>query len=578
MSTVYNDPIMLDSTGQDIVTKLDSIASLMGNGVIDDTSTATDTTWSSNKITSELAGKQDELTFDHTPKDDSLNPVYSDGIYDSIIGVYDNLELGLGWDSKNILGIANTSKEVNGITFTVNDDGTIKLNGTATSATLYALNKFTGAELKKYGENLLMTGGKDNSTFLTLMTQDWSYTKDDKGDGVEINISELIDATEYTVIIQIANETTLSNYVMSPMIRLVNVIDPSFKKHHDSVDVIKADKVNVIANTKLIKDTVGWSGKNRFKIRDDFTGETKNGVAFTIDSKRIITANNQATAVATIDLGKVTLPAGKYIASGCPSGGDSNSYRVNVSKWVNNQEQGIGFDYGDGLEFTLAEETVVYMYPRIASGYTVSNLKFKLMIRDASILDSTYEPYFGSTAFPRSEQAVLGAKNFWRGYISPDPAAGVTYTQNADKSISTSGSATGEESFGRLMTNADLIAFINANKGKTFVLNGCPSGGSHTTYYISIWANNGLVVEDNGSGATFTIPSSDCTSANIAIHIKDGVDVSGKTWKPMISFDGGEYAPPAMTNQQLTEKMQGIIDAATNAADFAAFKTAIGNL
>ncbi len=151
--------------------------------------------------------------------------------------------------------------------------------------------------------------------------------------------------------------------------------------------------------------------------------------------------------------------------------------------------------------------------------------------------------------------AVLGAKNFWRGYISPDPAAGVTYTQNADKSISTIGTATGEESFGRLMPNADLIAFINAHKGETFVLNGCPSGGSHTTYYISIWANNGLVVEDAGSGETFTIPSSDCTSANIAIHVKDGVDVSGKAWKPMISFDGGEYAPPAMTNRELTEKV-----------------------
>ena len=38
------------------------------------------------------------------------------------------------------------------------------------------------------------------------------------------------------------------------------------------------------------------------------------------------------------------------------------------------------------------------------------------------------------------------------------------------------------------------------------------------------------------------------------------------------------YAPYAMTNGELTEKVQGIIDAANNAADFAAFKTAIGNL
>ena len=39
-----------------------------------------------------------------------------------------------------------------------------------------------------------------------------------------------------------------------------------------------------------------------------------------------------------------------------------------------------------------------------------------------------------------------------------------------------------------------------------------------------------------------------------------------------------DFTPYAMTNGELTEKVQGIIDAANNAADFAAFKTAIGNL
>ena len=60
----------------------------------------------------------------------------------------------------------------------------------------------------------------------------------------------------------------------------------------------------------------------------------------------------------------------------------------------------------------------------------------------------------------------------------------------------------------------------------------------------------------------------------------DNVSVSG-TFYPMLypdGVDGSVYAPPAMTNGELTAKVQGIIDAANNAADFAAFKTAIGNL
>ena len=416
MSTVYNDPIMLDSTGQDIVTKLDSIASLMGDGVIDDTSTATDTTWSSNKITSELAGKQDELTFDHTPKDDSLNPVYSDGIYDSIIGVYDNLELGLGWDSKNILGIANTSKEVNGITFTVNDDGTVKLNGTATSATLYALNKFTGAELKKYGENLLMTGGKDNSTFLTLMTQDWAYTKDDKGNGVEINISELTDATEYTVIIQIANGTTLSNYIMSPMIRLVSIIDPSFKKHHDS-----ANKTIDIKSLGNIKDAVGWSGKN--KLPNHLVNVTGDGTV-THNADGTVTLNGTFASTTTVFVLNRTDSEAKnfmkdkriILSRGVGTTGTTffmNKYNgdTNVGTVANIQ----GADYSKSEPFTLDysdfDSVAVGIY--IVANATFNNLKLYPMVIDADCLDLSYEPYFGSTAFPRSEQAVLGAKQLY---------------------------------------------------------------------------------------------------------------------------------------------------------------------
>jgi hypothetical protein len=63
--TTVTEPIMLDSTGQDIVTNLASIVTLMGDGVIDDTATtAVDKTWSANKLTTALSGKQASLTWD----------------------------------------------------------------------------------------------------------------------------------------------------------------------------------------------------------------------------------------------------------------------------------------------------------------------------------------------------------------------------------------------------------------------------------------------------------------------------------------------------------------------------------
>lgn len=56
----------------------------------------------------------------------------------------------------------------------------------------------------------------------------------------------------------------------------------------------------------------------------------------------------------------------------------------------------------------------------------------------------------------------------------------------------------------------------------------------------------------------------------------NNVDVEIMIYPAEDTYEG--FASYAMTNQQLTDKVQGIIDAANNAADFAAFKTAIGNL
>lgn len=73
----------------------------------------------------------------------------------------------------------------------------------------------------------------------------------------------------------------------------------------------------------------------------------------------------------------------------------------------------------------------------------------------------------------------------------------------------------------------------------------------------------------NTLGIAFFINRSGSTNANV-LTVKDVMVSPATADLP--------YVEPAMTNRELTEKVQGIIDAASNAADFAAFKTAIGNL
>ena len=175
--------------------------------------------------------------------------------------------------------------------------------------------------------------------------------------------------------------------------------------------------------------------------------------------------------------------------------------------------------------------------------------------------------------FPRSEQAVLGAKN-----IIPYPYAsksntnnGITWTEN-DGIVTASGIATGNSSF--TLTDWGYVP----NKFIGMRLTGCPSGGSFTGYRILVnYSNDGTTWVKSGYDIGNGYVIENYPYIDIKAYIPNGTDLSTpKTFEPMISFDGGEYVEPAMTNRELTDKVQGIINAATNAADFAAFKTAMG--
>lgn len=93
-------------------------------------------------------------------------------------------------------------------------------------------------------------------------------------------------------------------------------------------------------------------------------------------------------------------------------------------------------------------------------------------------------------------------------------------------------------------------------------------------------ADTSLMTNNSNHEVTFTVDYSQYDYFKIVIVVNSAKTFSNKVAKVMIApIDyNGDYVAPAMTNKELTDKVQGIINAASNAADFAAFKTAIGNL
>lgn len=125
---------------------------------------------------------------------------------------------------------------------------------------------------------------------------------------------------------------------------------------------------------------------------------TKDGVTFT-DNNGIITATGTSTATFSGFMcrhrndNKLVLPIGTYTLSGCPEGGSTSTYYITIGRndssgsWID-----IGNDIGEGITFTLTEESQIGITIAIKQDVTVENLIFKPMLEVGTVAHE-YQPY-----------------------------------------------------------------------------------------------------------------------------------------------------------------------------------------
>ena len=172
-----------------------------GINQIDDTITSSDKVWSSSKTDSELSKK---------------------------MSYTDNAILG----AKNLLPNNATSQTINGVTFTVNEDGSVTANGTATATTSFALisdirGLLEGQTVRVSGCPSGATGSGSNTTYcitfrnssgtLIYMTEDF--------------VGQLVPSSYLSVSslnIRILSGYTANNLTFKPMIRLATDTDDTY--------------------------------------------------------------------------------------------------------------------------------------------------------------------------------------------------------------------------------------------------------------------------------------------------------------------------------------------------------------
>lgn len=216
---------------------------------------------------------------------------------------------------------------------------------------------------------------------------------------------------------------------------------------------IKAYFDSIYATTGLLKDTVGWTGKNLNGTKYLESALNRKGIDWTYNSETgIVTANGTSTDKSTFGADSkysFTAPySSQVILSGC-SNADSNVHIYAYDMTTNSRP------YKDSTKTSLQnanvyndEEVSFYMEAghdyivacRInAVGITVNEFKFYPMLRKAEISDSTFEPYHEDVVDTLRDAEVIEGKNIipfpYYSQINGNKAGTIEPTVNSDGSI-----------------------------------------------------------------------------------------------------------------------------------------------
>lgn len=124
---------------------------------------------------------------------------------------------------------AETTKTANGVTFTVNSDGSVTVNGTATARAVFFItniNKFLRlSQGVSYTLSGCPAGGGDNTFSLTVQDITYSQTFNDVGNG-ESGVTRF---TDYYAFITIFADYTANNLIFRPMLNAGTTAKPYSK-------------------------------------------------------------------------------------------------------------------------------------------------------------------------------------------------------------------------------------------------------------------------------------------------------------------------------------------------------------
>ena len=271
-----------------------------------------------------------------------------------------------------------TTKTVDGVTFTVNSDGSIKLTGTAGALILQTIT--LSAQLPAGTYTISAHNSSMNSNVsLRIVSTNSTNEADCPLDAANKTKTFTSSYNLTGVTIRVANGTNTNGIVFYPQLESGSSATP-------------------YAPYENICPIVGWTeakitraGKN---LCPKFETRTEGGLTFTVNDDGIVTVTGTNSSLVFSAI-PITLDAGTYILSGAPSNGQLTIRNAKGGGAPDSAYSGGLDDYGNGSTFTVSKTASAYLNIRAVAG--THNDIYKPMLRLASDTDSTYEPYTPQT-------------------------------------------------------------------------------------------------------------------------------------------------------------------------------------
>ena len=295
---------------------------------------------------------------------------------------------------KNLLPypFKDTTKTINGITFTDNGDGTVTANGTATDTTQFFPKESSNGPLLAPG-TYTFSGCPEGGDWKTYCIRLTGFAADrDFGNGSTFTLTQ---ATKVGLSLTVSSGVTVENLVFKPQIE-------SGSTKTDYEPYKEVGDYDAESGKYILPVTV--SGKNLISYPYSMATKTANGITFTDNGDGTVTANGTATAAAVFvckyyNAKTPIVPDKKiYFLSGCPEGGRTSAsvwnYRINAMTYKEDSYVGGYSDFGDGKSVDLrnVDFDTLQVQILINNGASVDNLVFKpqLELGEAA---TDFEPY-----------------------------------------------------------------------------------------------------------------------------------------------------------------------------------------